>query len=584
MQPSTLAKRAWPLFLLAALAFYLYGIGSLPFVGPDEPRYAQVAREMFMRGDMVTPTLGGHTWFEKPALLYWMLMASFKLFGVSEWAARLGPACAGLLTIIAVYCLGRRVERAARTDESKTAVDEAKRAEVDADAAEQSKTGVDEAKRAFDAKRIFAAREVGLWSALVLASCSGMIIFSRAVSFDVIVTLTMTAALACFFVSELETIETRRRWLLAGFYACVGASLLAKGLIGIVIPAGIVCLYLLLQRRWPSRRLMKSLLWGLPLAFVVAALWYAPVIHRHGWTFVDEFIIQHHFARFASNKYHHPGPFYYYLPAILILALPWPVFLTGALVKARHWNWRGADALSRFRLFALAWLVVPIAFFSLSGSKLPGYILPSLPAAAFLIGERLSRVVQGEGQAHAIRATGLLLVALAAGGIFFARGTGYITTGSAAFILAPLLIAGLFSVLTARLRRVAALLTAGAPLLSIALAVYCLAGAVGQRESTRELLQRAAARGLDTTPVCGLYVIERTAEFYAAGRLMRDASGEAQRFEGAAQVLEAARQSGGAILVFVPIEGIPQLTDYKALDTDIIGDNGTVALIYARVK
>ena len=70
------------------------------FVGPDEPRYAQVAREMYLRGDLVTPTLGGHTWFEKPALLYWMMMASYRLFGVSEWAARFGPALAGLLTVL----------------------------------------------------------------------------------------------------------------------------------------------------------------------------------------------------------------------------------------------------------------------------------------------------------------------------------------------------------------------------------------------------------------------------------------------------------------------------------------------------
>src|ERR687895_2893188 len=107
----TLAKRAWLLFFLAAAAFYLYGLGHLPLVGPDEPRYAQVAREMFLRGDLVTPTLGGHTWFEKPALLYWLMIAAYKVFGVSEWSARLGPALCGLLTIAAVWCVGRAIER-----------------------------------------------------------------------------------------------------------------------------------------------------------------------------------------------------------------------------------------------------------------------------------------------------------------------------------------------------------------------------------------------------------------------------------------------------------------------------------------
>src|SRR4051812_33489535 len=99
--------RVWPLFLLAAALFYFYGLGHLPLLGPDEPRYAEVAREMFVRGDFVTPTLGDHTWFEKPALLYWMMMAGYRFFGVSEWAARLGPALAGLLTALLIYWAGR---------------------------------------------------------------------------------------------------------------------------------------------------------------------------------------------------------------------------------------------------------------------------------------------------------------------------------------------------------------------------------------------------------------------------------------------------------------------------------------------
>ena len=109
MQPSALAKRVYIVLFFVIIAFYLYGLGELPLLGPDEPRYAQVAREMFLRGDLVTPTLGGHTWFEKPALLYWMMIAAFKAFGVGEWSARLGPALCGVLTIGAVWRVGREV-------------------------------------------------------------------------------------------------------------------------------------------------------------------------------------------------------------------------------------------------------------------------------------------------------------------------------------------------------------------------------------------------------------------------------------------------------------------------------------------
>jgi 4-amino-4-deoxy-L-arabinose transferase-like glycosyltransferase len=115
------------------------------------------------------------------------------------------------------------------------------------------------------------------------------------------------------------------------------------------------------------------------------------VIAKHGWVFIDEFFIQHHFARFVSNKYHHPQPIYFYPAIILMLALPWSMFLIDSLVKARRWAWRAGDSLSIVRVFSLAWLALPIVFFSFSGSKLPGYILPALPAAAFLFVDGIYR-------------------------------------------------------------------------------------------------------------------------------------------------------------------------------------------------
>ena len=275
MQPLTPAKRVWLLIFLAVIAFYFYGLGHMPFVGPDEPRYAQVAREMFLRGDLVTPTLGGHTWFEKPPLLYWMMMVSFRLFGVSEWSARLGPALSGLLTVFAVFWAGRRVCRAS---------------------IEHQLTGL------------------APWSAIIAASTLGIIVFSRGVGFDIVVTMTTAWALSFFLVSELEENEKRRRRLLLGFYVFIGLSLLAKGLIGLVIPFGVIGLYQLVRRQFPARSFLLTFWWGLPLAFAVASTWYVPVILKHGWPFIDEFFIQHHFARYLSNKYRHPQRFLFLSP------------------------------------------------------------------------------------------------------------------------------------------------------------------------------------------------------------------------------------------------------------------------------
>ena len=110
-----LAKRVWLLLFLGIAAFYLWGLGSLPLVGPDEPRYAEVAREMFARHDLITPTLGGLPWFEKPPLLYWMMSAAYRVLGVNEYAARLGPALCGLLTAVFVFWIGKTIEDAGVT-------------------------------------------------------------------------------------------------------------------------------------------------------------------------------------------------------------------------------------------------------------------------------------------------------------------------------------------------------------------------------------------------------------------------------------------------------------------------------------
>ncbi len=246
MHPSTLAKRVSILLCLAIVAFYFYGLGLLPLVGPDEPRYAQVAREMLLRGDLITPTLGGHTWFEKPALLYWMMIAAFKAFGVSEWSARLGPALSGLLTIAAVWCVGRQIERTSSTD------------------------GIS---------------GFGFWSALAAATSFGVIVFSRGASFDIVITMTTTWALSFFLLHEVARVPRSKTIFLFGFYALVGLSLLAKGLVGIVIPFGVVTLYYLLRRELPPRRVWLSLIWGVPVALAVSSIWYGPVIYRHGWQF-----------------------------------------------------------------------------------------------------------------------------------------------------------------------------------------------------------------------------------------------------------------------------------------------------------
>lgn len=545
MQRSKLAKRAWLLFCVATVAVYFYGLGRHPFIGPDEPRYAEVAREMLTRGDLVTPTLGGRAWFEKPVLLYWIEMASFGAFGASEWAARLGATCAGLLTALIVYRMGKRVEPASAPGE---------------------------------------ARGLASMSGVALASSAGMIGLSRGVNFDIILTLTMTGALACFFLSDLSVEEKRRRWLLAGFYAAVGASLLAKGLVGIVLPAGIIAVYFILRREWPDRLLRWSALWGVPLALIVASVWYAPVIARHGWPFIDQFFLQHHFARFVTNKYHHPHVFYYYVPVMMMQAFPWTVFLVAALGAAPRWDRRAPAAETKCRVFALAWVVVPVIFFSFSKSKLPGYILPALPGAALLVGDQLSRYLRGEGGSRAMRVTGALLLLLGVGEVIYVIRTGSISTNCALVIALPLVVAGALVLLWARMRRLSLTLIICALFGAVTLTVNCAMDRVADRQSVRALLQLADTRGYATSPVFHMHQIDRTAQYYAAGRLAYGPDGEPLKYEGSFESRDAARRSGVPILVFIHSKYVSQLTEYKEVETEVIGDNGVVTLVAVRVR
>ncbi|HEX7316753.1 MAG TPA: glycosyltransferase family 39 protein [Pyrinomonadaceae bacterium] len=549
MQRFLLAKRAWVVLFGAVCAAYFYGLGAVPLLGPDEPRYAQVAREMFARGDWVTPTLGGHTWFEKPALLYWLMEAAYGLFGVTEFAARFGSALSGVLTVLLAGWAARRAEFESRED----------------------------------------MRGLGVTCAAVVASTLGLFVFARASSFDTVLTTTVTGALACFYCSEVERGAGRRTWLV-GFYLFIGASLLAKGLVGVVIPGAVVVVYSVFRRRWPGL-LRLGVPWGLLLVLMVAATWYAPVIARHGRAFVDEFFVQHHFARYVSNKYHHPQPFWFYLPVTLGLALPWTAFLVNGIVAAVGTNARAEDAASKLRVLALAWLVVPVLFFSASGSKLPGYVLPALAGAALLAGDGLHRYLRGAGGLAAMRLTGLFALAAFAGGVallvFHVSEFGEVLRGLSPVYVTLLLLPAGFAALCAlfapRRRALCAVSIVGATLLTVAMVVASgVLGRLTRKESLGPTIAEASAQGFGGLPIVNLHTVERTSEFYAAGRLAYDANGEPLRFEGTGQVAEFTQGKGGAALVIVHRDDEHQLYEDPSLESKRVAFNGRHALVYVK--
>lgn len=481
------SRTIWFWLAVAAIAaVYLFGL-TIPLVGPDEPRYSQVAREMWQGGDWVTPTLAGFHWFEKPALLYWLQITSYNIFGVNEFAARFGSALFGLGTILSLWMLGRSVE---------------------------SRDGI-----------IRFSNLLGL----VAASSIGIIVFSRGASFDIILTFPMTAALVSYWLWERKGSTLS----LAGFYFFIGVALLAKGLVGIVFPFAIVTFYHLLSWKWPKTGLPLSLVWGTAISVLVASAWYVPMYLTNGWKFIDEFFIQHHFQRYTSNKYFHPQPFYFFFWVLPLMTIPWlPFFLAGTwrAIKIALRRVEDGDEIRPLVLFALSWLLVPLVFFSFSGSKLPGYILPALPPCLILAGLWIDRWAS-VNQTRARMTIGL----------------------------------------------------AGATFAVIVVLLLTAVPRYADDDSVKRLIEEANGRGYARAEVLSQHAISHNAEFYAAGRLLRSPDGKQMRLYSPAEILnEIRRRNGETVLVLVPNEWAHQTLESPLLAAELIANNAENSIIAAR--
>jgi 4-amino-4-deoxy-L-arabinose transferase-like glycosyltransferase len=318
--------------LAVSVLMFWFALGGIGFVGPDEPRYAGVAREMYQSGDFVTPRLAGETWFEKPVLMYWLAAAAYTVLGIGEAAARLPSSLGATISVLLVFWIGRRLF----------------------------------------------SRAIGFAAGLILATSIGFLALARAASMDMLLTASLTAAMA-FFLGGYTAKGRSRRWLFYLFYAALGFGVLAKGPIAIVLPVlalGAFTVFRGRRRDWWS--------WhpeGLLVTALVAVPWYAAVTWVHGREFIDVFFLNHNLQRFTSEIHGHPQPFYFYVPVLLLIFFPWSFALIGAL-RGRY---------TRPEHLLLVWAAVPLVFFSLSGSKLPAYILPVLPPLALLTAREVAR-------------------------------------------------------------------------------------------------------------------------------------------------------------------------------------------------
>lgn len=332
------------LILLALLAIFITfdNLAQRKLANPDEGRYSEISREMAASGDFVTPRLNGLKYFEKPPLQYWATAIAFKLFGESEFVARLYTALCGLGCILIVAYTGTRL---------------------------------------FD-------EETGMLAGLVMLSAPYFAAMSEIVTLDMGLTFWLTLAIGSLMISQrAATPLSSRRWLWVGWAGMAGA-VLSKGLIGIVFPAAAVFIYCVLQRNF---RLLGRLEWLVGASFFLAITvpWFLLVSVRNP-EFPQFFFIHEHVERFLSTVHRREQPWWFFFPILFAGFLPWLIALIPACVQ----GWRSPPLLCRQsgppgtfapHKFVLIYSVFILLFFSKSGSKLPHYILPMFPFLALVI-------------------------------------------------------------------------------------------------------------------------------------------------------------------------------------------------------
>lgn len=367
------------LLILAVGGILMFGfLGMYPLMDPDEPVYAETAREMIMFGDFVSPRIYGEFWYDKPPMYYWLVAGAFQILGISDFAARFPSAVLAIGGAILLYLAGRKLlgERA------------------------------------------------GLISALILVTSLEYFYLGNAAVTDMTLTFFLTASLLAFL--------HHRYWLM---YACCGLGVLTKGPVALFFCGVIIVLYLLLTRSIKRICSMKMLS-GIVIFCLIALPWYIAMYSLHGMEFVETFLGFHNVTRFLQPEHSSGVLWYYYIPVLLVGFFPWTPFLVQSLWTAAK---EKGEVRSTCR-FLIVWAAVVFLFFSASQTKLVSYILPMYPPLALLGGYYFDKIWT-QGRVAALKHSSIwftVLAMLLIGGLLYG-GTVFEEAKTAATVAAVVL-------------------------------------------------------------------------------------------------------------------------------------------------
>jgi 4-amino-4-deoxy-L-arabinose transferase-like glycosyltransferase len=343
------------LCILAGL-LYFPALGSRDFWSPVEPRYAEIARVMFAKGEWIVPTINGELYTDKPILYFWLVLIASKIVGaVNEWTVRLPPALGAVGFVLVTYVTGRD---------------------------------------------FFSAR-VGFIAAAILATTVRVIWEARWARVDML--FSFFFVLALYFAARSVLRKGRPHEILYG-YLFIALATLTKGLIGVVLPALILVSFVIIRRDWRTFREARLPL-GVAIFFLVAAPWFWLVNAATDGKWLSEFIYVHHLQRYTAGSGHRE-PFYYYFWTLPVDFLPWTIFAVSALVAHRPSRNVRYQPVT---LFFVLWFLIIFIFFSLSNTKRDLYLLPGFPPIAFLVANYMNDLTNnGVAQDGVYRSLGLI--------------------------------------------------------------------------------------------------------------------------------------------------------------------------------
>jgi 4-amino-4-deoxy-L-arabinose transferase-like glycosyltransferase len=330
---------------LLGLCFIIYfvNLGQWDLWNPDEPRYAEVSREMVNGGNWILMHRNGTLYTDKPPLFFWAIaFSSFLWQGFTPFSVRFPSALFGTLTVLLTFFIG---------------------------------------------KKLYSSR-MGFLSGLILATSTQFAYLSTRGNIDTTLTFFTTASILCFlqWYPPRQEGEASREGMKGlsfyGYYIGMALATLAKGPVGFILPLSVTLLFLSVQKDWKGIKAMR-LLPGILLLMAIVLAWYLPAILKGGREYLESTLLHHSFDRYAKGSAH-VRPFYYYLYSFPGDFLPWIIFLPGAVVYGFS---RAMTAKRKEFLFLMIWFSFIFLFFTLSKGKRGLYLLPLFPAASLMTGK-----------------------------------------------------------------------------------------------------------------------------------------------------------------------------------------------------